>query len=89
MPIIHVPFIERKIMTVNSIETVVDLIEEMQGYGQEVGSAWEYTNTMNNQRMFAVFPASQHCDIYESPCVKDPKRIWANGEFIGGYEHLN
>ena len=72
-------------MTVKSIEVVRELIEEMEGSGEHVGSAWEFTNTMNNQKMFAVFPASQICDIFESPCVRDPKRIWADGKFLGEY----
>lgn len=76
-------------MTVNSIETVQSLIEEMQGQGAGVGSAWEYINGMNKKKMFAVFATSAYCDIFESPFVKNPKRIWADGKFIGEHEYLN
>lgn len=76
-------------MTVNSIETVQFLIEEMQGEGTKVGSAWEYTNSMNSKRMFAVFTTSQFCDIHQNSFVKNPELIWEEGKFIGKYEHLN
>ena len=76
-------------MTVDSIETVQDLIEEMQAEGTAVGSAWEFTNTVNDKIMFAVFPASQFCDIHQSPNVRHPELIWKKGKFIGEYEHLN
>lgn len=76
-------------MTVNKIETVKELIDEM-NYGRDCGSAWEYINTMNNQKMFAVFPASQTCDIFDSPYVKEPKQIWSQETgFMGDYEYLN
>jgi len=76
-------------MTVYTIETVQALIEEMQGEGTEIGSVWKFTNTMNKKVMFAVFPASQFCDIHQSPCVDNPVQIWAEGKFVGEYEHLN
>lgn len=76
-------------MTVQSIETVQELIEEMQSDGTGVGSAWEYTNKMNKRNMFAVFAESAFCDIFNSPNVQNPKQIWAEGKFIGEYEHLN
>lgn len=76
-------------MTVQTIETVQGLIEEMQAEGTAVGSVYEYTNIMNKKKMFAVFPASQFCDIYQSPAVKDPELIWTEGKFIGKYTDLN
>ncbi len=76
-------------MTVNSIETVQELIEEIQADGTMVGSAWEYINAMNNQKMFAVFTTHQFCDIHCSPTVKNPERIWACGKYIDKYEYLN
>lgn len=76
-------------MTVHSIETVQELIEELQGQGMAVGSAWEYTNTMNMQKMFAVFTTSQVCDLMQSPFVGNPELIWTEGKFVGKYEHLN
>jgi len=76
-------------MTVNSIEVVQKLIEEMQELGEEIGSAWEYTNSMNNKIMFAVFPSSQVCDIYQSPYVRNPELIYKKGKFAGKYEYLN
>lgn len=77
-------------MTVHSIETVQDLIEEMQSEGTSIGSAWEYTNKMYSKVMFAVFTASQFCDIYQSPNVLNPELIWTEGKFIGAkYEYLN
>lgn len=72
-----------------TIETVQALIEEMQGQGVTVSSAWEYTNGMNKKRMFAVFADSQVCDIYDSPFVQKPKQIWAEGKFLGEYADLN
>lgn len=76
-------------MTVNKIETVQELIEEMQADGTGVNSAWEFTNTMNGKVMFAVFPSSQFCDIHCSPNVKDPEIIWEFGKYVGKYTHLN
>lgn len=76
-------------MTVNSIEIVQKLIEEMQADQMAVDSAWEYTNAMNNKKMFAVFPASHICDVYASPYVEEPELIWTEGKFIGEYAHLN
>ncbi len=75
-------------MTVNSIETVQELISEMKAEGTAIGSVWEYVNGMNNKKMFAVFAALQYCDIYDSPFVKNPEQIWANGEFRGKYTNL-
>jgi len=75
-------------MTVNKIETVQHLIEEMQADG-DAGSAWEYTNGMNKKKMFAVFTDSQTCDIFDSPFVQNPKQIWVEGKFLGEYAHLN
>ena len=76
-------------MTVNSIETVKSFIEEMQAEGTAIGSAWEYTNGMDNKKMFAVFPAQQFCDIHCSPFVKNPEQIWGYGKFMGKYTNLN
>lgn len=76
-------------MTISSIEATQNLIEEMQADGIAIGSAWEYTNAMNKKRMFAIFTASQFCDIHQSPAVQDPELIWTEGKFIGKYEHLN
>lgn len=76
-------------MTVQSIETVQELIEEMQEDGTGVGSAWEYTNGMNKKKMFAVFAPSAICDIFDSPFVQNPKQIWADGKFLDEYTHLN
>jgi len=78
-----------KQMTVNTIETVKAVIEEIEADGYKVDSAWEYTNAMNQQTMFAVFPLGQPCDIYQSPCVQNPKLIWQNGHFVGKYTYLN
>lgn len=76
-------------MTVNSIETVQDLIQEFQADGTLMGSAWEYTNGMNGKRMFAVFTARQFCDIHCSPHVKKPEIVWEFGKYAGKYAHLN
>ena len=76
-------------MTVNKIETVQELIEEMQSEGTTVGSAWEYTNVNNNKVMFAVFSKSQFCDIFQNAFIRNPVLIWESGKFIGKYEHLN
>jgi len=76
-------------MTVQSIETVKSLIDEMQANGEEVGSAWEYVNGMNNKKMFTVFTANQFCDMHCSPSVKQPKQIWGGGKFLGEYADLN
>lgn len=69
-------------MTVNDIETARDLVDEMEASGQQVGSVWRYTNKMNGKTTYAVFAASQWCDIDESPNVVNPTRIWAHGEWL-------
>jgi hypothetical protein len=74
-------------MTIQKIETVKKLIEEMGS--ENVGSVWEYINGMNNQTMFAVFSKNQPCDIFSSPFVKEPKQIWLDGIFLDEYEYLN
>ena len=72
-------------MTVFSIETVQALIVE----GGLIDSVWEYTNRMNNKKMFAVFMANQYIDVLNNLNIKDPELIWTEGKFLGEYEHLN
>ncbi|KKK56015.1 hypothetical protein LCGC14_3068790 [marine sediment metagenome] len=76
-------------MTVKTIETAIKLIDEMKGFGEPAGSVWQYTNSMNNKEMFAIFPARQHCDIHGSPCVKNPVQIWGAGQWLPPFDHLN
>lgn len=76
-------------MTVDTIERAKLLVDEMVADGIIVDSVWEYINTMNNKKMYAVFHLSTYCDIYESPYVKYPKRIYSKGQFTGEYAYLN
>jgi len=76
-------------MTVSSIEIAKDLVDEIQGNNEQVGSVWEYTNSMDGKKLFAVFTIDQLCDIYESPYVENPKRIWIEGRWTGDYEYVN
>ena len=76
-------------MTVEKEEVMKDLVEEMNSTGMPVATVWEYTNIMNKKRMFAVFPMTQACDIFQSPTIEAPKLIYEDGKFINGFEHLN
>ena len=76
-------------MTIPTIEVAKALVDEMQGQGLRVGSVWEYRNKVSKSLLFAVFPIDQHCDIYESPYVEKPIRIWRDGLWIKHYEYLN
>lgn len=76
-------------MTVSSIEVAKDLVDEMQGQGLCVGSVWQYTHSLNKSKLFAVFTLDQICDIYESPYVDNPVRIWIDGRWTGDYEYVN
>lgn len=76
-------------MTIDTIERLKALVDEVQGTGQEIMCAWEYTNTNNNKIMFAAFARCSYCDIFESPAVLRPKLIYRSSKFIGEYEYLN
>lgn len=76
-------------MTVDTIIRVKDLIDEIQGDGGHVVSAWQYVNRMNNKIMFAVFTDACYCDIFESPAVLRPKLIFRSGHYIGKYKFMN
>lgn len=76
-------------MTIDTIERLKALVDEVRGTGQAIVSAWEYTNTNNNQIMFAAFTVSCFCDIYQSPCVKKPRLIYESGKYIGKYLFMN
>lgn len=76
-------------MTVDTIIRVKDLIDEIQGDGGHVVSAWKFVNAMNNKINFAVFTDSCHCDIFESPAVLRPKLIYRSDRYIGEYKFMN
>lgn len=76
-------------MTIDTIDRLKELVDDVRGTGQEIISAWEYTNTNNNQIMFAAFTASCYCDIFESPAVSKPILIYRSGRFIGKYLFMN
>jgi len=76
-------------MTVYTIETLKELVEECRGRSDEIVSAWKYVNAYNEKTMFAAFTASCYCDIFESPAVLRPKLIYRSGKFIGEYMFLN
>ena len=61
----------------------------MQGQGLSVGSVYSYTHKLNKSKLFAVFTFDQPCDIYESPYVENPTRIWRDGLWLGEYEYVN
>lgn len=59
-------------------------------------SIWEYRSTRSGERLFACFYFNQFCDIYQSPFVKDPVLLFADGEvteagqaFLAGKEVHN
>jgi len=76
-------------MTVETIQTLKELILECTGTCNEIMIVYEYTNAMNNQLMFAAF--TRHCynDIYESPAVLNPICIYKCGFWIGKYLFMN
>ena len=76
-------------MTVDTIERAKALVDEMESRHCFVGSVWEYINVMSGNKLYAVFIRDQHCDIYESPYVTKPVRIWRGGYWLGDYEYLN
>jgi len=76
-------------MTVDTIQRLKDLIDEVAGTPGYVVSAWEYTNVNNNKTMFAAFTTACICDIFQSPAVKHPMLIFRSGHFIGKYKFMN
>ena len=76
-------------MTVDTIERLKELVDEVAGTPGCIVSAWEYTNAYNNRVMFAAFTMACNCDIFESPAVLRPKLIYRSGRFIGEYDYLN
>ena len=76
-------------MTIDTIETVIEVIIESQAAGTPVLTVWEYENSMNQRTMFAVFHVGTYCDIYTSPGVRNPVLIWKDGKFSGKYAYLN
>ena len=76
-------------MTVDTIERLKALVDEVRGTSQEIVSAWEYTNAYNHKIMYAAFTLSCLCDIFESPAVFNPKLIYRSGKFMKWYEYLN
>ena len=75
-------------MTVYKIETLKELVNDYRGTGQEIVTAWEYTNAMNNETMFAAFTPSCYCDIHESPAVLNPILIYRSGKWLGKYKFM-
>lgn len=76
-------------MTVETIQRLKALVDEVAGTSGQIVSAWVYINRMNNKTMFAAFTASQFCDIFESPAVLRPRLIYRSGKFIGEYKFMN
>jgi hypothetical protein len=76
-------------MTVEKIENVIGMVEELRRTHNPVVSVWEYTHLYCNRVMFAVFTTACYCDIYESPYVLNPKLIFRSGKFMGSYVYLN
>lgn len=76
-------------MIVERIENVIRIVEELIGTHNPVVGVWEYTHAYSKRFMYAIFTAACYCDIYESPYVLNPKRIFRFGKFIGYYAYLN
>ena len=76
-------------MTVDTIERLKALIDEVAGTSGEIVSAYEYTNVGNNRVMFAAFTPACYNDIYESPYVLNPICIYRAGFWIGKYLFMN
>jgi len=76
-------------MTVDGIERLKALVDEVAGTPGRIVSAWEYTNAMNHRIMFAAFTESCKCDIFESPAVENPILIYRSDKFIGKYRFMN
>lgn len=72
-------------MTVEKIETVVALIDEMSP--ENVGSVYAFQGM--GGKAFAVFPKKQIPDVYNNDYVINPVLIWENGKFLNEYEYLN
>ena len=76
-------------MTVDTIDRLKALVDEVDGTPMLIVSAWEYTNAFNHKCMFAAFTVWCDCDIHESPAVENPVLIYWSNRFIGKYEYLN
>ena len=76
-------------MTVDTIQRLKDLIDEVAGTPGYIVSAWVYVNRNNNHTMFAAFTTACYCDIFESPAVLRPRLIFRSGHFIGEYKFMN
>jgi hypothetical protein len=76
-------------MTVETIEVVQELIDECEGTSTQVDTVWEYENAYSGKTMFAVFTIACINDIYSSPAVIVPTKIYEKGVWYGAYEYLN
>ncbi len=76
-------------MTLDTIERVKALVDEVKGTSGHVVSVWKYMNTMSEKYMFAVFTTACYCDVFESPAVLNPVLIFRSGKFIGEYKFMN
>lgn len=76
-------------MTLDTIQRVKELVDEVKATPGHVVSVWRYTNKMSGKVMFAVFTTACYCDVFESPAVLNPTLIYRSGKFIGEYKFMN
>lgn len=76
-------------MTVDTIERLKDLVDEVQGTSNQIVSAWEYVNVYSDNVCFCAFTVSCVCDVFDSPAVKQPILIYRRGRWLKQYDYLN
>jgi len=67
-------------MTVGTLKLAKGLVEEIGP--DKTYAAYEYINTNNNEKMYAVFTLPELVDIYNSPFVKEPVLIFSDGKWV-------
>jgi len=65
-------------MTIESKDIIVEMMMNNGAYpgDSQAYSIYEYVNTGNFRKMFAVFMAVNHFDLDNSPYVGDYKLLW-------------
>jgi len=71
-------------LTVKSIKSVKELVEEMEE--DQIGGIYKYRHVNTGKQLYAVFPKNQFIDIYQSPFCTEIETIFYNGKWLKNLE---
>jgi len=76
-------------MTVETIQDLKELVNEVHGKPYEIVTAWSYVSGYSKKTLFAAYTSFCYCDIHESPTILNPVLIYRSGEWLGKYRFMN